>query len=264
MGEQSERSYWEATLRKYPGLHGVGYVRLGARYNRWLYGVRRAVFMRRVKLLKADFRGLEILDVGSGTGFYMDRWRELGAEKVSGLDFASAATEGLKRKYPGCNIYQLDIGEDIKEIKPRAFDVVSAFDVLFHIVDDGKYEKAIRNIFSLLRPGGLFVFSDNFIHGDTIRKAHIVHRSLAVVEGAVEDAGFRVVERFPMFVLMNYPVDSRSGILKILWMAAAGAASLCGLLGFVIGAFLYPLELLCVSFMKESPTTEVMVCKKPE
>jgi SAM-dependent methyltransferase len=264
MGEQSEKSYWEATLGKYPGLHGVGYVRLGEKYNRWLYRVRRAVFMRRVGPLKADFRGLDILDVGSGTGFYIDRWRELGAEKISALDFASAATEVLERKYPECRVFRLDIGEDVEEIGPRAFDVVSAFDVLFHIVDDGKYERAIQNIFSLLRPGGLFVFSDNFVHGDTVRKAHIVHRSLAAVEGAVEDAGFRVVERFPMFVLMNHPVDSRSGILKILWMAAAGAASLCGLLGFVVGAFLYPLELLCVSFLKESPTTEIMVCEKPE
>jgi 2-polyprenyl-3-methyl-5-hydroxy-6-metoxy-1,4-benzoquinol methylase len=220
--------------------------------------------MRKVKPLKADFRDMEILDVGSGTGFYMDRWRELGAEKISGLDFTSVATEGLKRKYPGCNIYRLDVGENVKEIKARTFDIVSAFDVLFHIVDDEKYKKAIKNIFSLLRPGGLFVFSENFIHGDTIRKAHIVHRSLAAVEGVVEDAGFRVVERFPMFALMNYPVDSRSRILKMLWMAVAGAASLCGLLGFVIGAVLYPLEMLCVSFMKESPTTEIMICRKPE
>ena len=38
-------------------------------------------------------------------------------------------------------------------------------DVLFHIVDDEGYARAIRNLAALLAPGGLLVLTENFLTG---------------------------------------------------------------------------------------------------
>src|SRR6266540_2803845 len=118
----------------------------------------------------------EILDVGSGTGFYLDRWRELGLERTTGSDVSDIAVERLQRRYPSLNIVQLDIGEESSaELAQRQFDIVSVFDVLFHITDDLKYHRAFENLAKLVRPGGLLVFSENFVHGESSRVAQQIN-----------------------------------------------------------------------------------------
>jgi SAM-dependent methyltransferase len=257
------QDYWETRLKKSFGLEAVGYLGLGKQYNRWLYRVRRRVFLRQMKSLGVDFSGAEVLDVGSGTGFYIDRWKELGVKKAIGTDITNVSVAALQRKYPGDEFYQLDIGNDLGSMRERRFDMVSAFDVLFHIVDDARFARAIQNINFILKPGGVFVLSDNFLHGETIRAAQQVSRSLKDIEKVLTSAGFKIVERAPMFILMNYPVDSRSRLLKKVWRILAKVISIHESCGFLIGALLYPLEQFCVASAKESPTTEMMICRKP-
>jgi hypothetical protein len=142
--------------------------------------------------------------------------------------------------------------------------MVSAFDVLFHIVDDSRVAQAVQNNYSIFQPGGLLVFSDNFFHGETIRATNQVSRSLKEIENVLIAAGFKIVERTPMFALMNYPVDSESQILKKSWRILAKIVSIHEISGFLIGALLYPVELLCVAAVKEGPSTEMMICRKPK
>jgi hypothetical protein len=74
------REYWEDRLRRHYSLAGVGYLRLGRRFNEWMYRVRGAVFDRMLDDLAgkagrgARWSGANVLDVGSGTGFYVERW----------------------------------------------------------------------------------------------------------------------------------------------------------------------------------------------
>lgn len=79
------------------------------------------------------------------------------------------------------------------------------------------YQRAFENIFQMLRPGGLFVFSEFFIHGESIRIQQQVNRSLNEIEAIMKKTGFRVKARVPMFALMNYPIDTKSNIFKISW-----------------------------------------------
>ena len=117
---------------------------------------------------------------------------------------------------------------------------VSAMDVLFHIVDDEQYRRAFVNIASALAPGGWFIWSDNFLHHDTERVTHQASRSLAESEDAVRAAGFEIVERVPMFVLMNYPTDSTSKLGRLAWTAMVSPAALAEPLGWLVGAALAP------------------------
>ena len=147
-------SYWENRLRGNVALEKIGYLGLGRQYNQWLYRVRKTVFRRTVKSLNVDLGKSSVLDVGSGSGFYIQQWKSLGAKEIVGLDITTAAVEHLQSKFPNVTFHKADIGEACELPAKGTFDLFSAFDVLFHIVDDARYRKAIANIHALLRPGG--------------------------------------------------------------------------------------------------------------
>lgn len=260
------RDYWESRLRQSYSLQGVGYQRLGTQYNKWMYRVRARVFQRVARSVGVDWSQARVLDVGSGTGFYVDQWHRLGVPKVAGVDITEVAVEQLRRKFSADEFEQLDVGKalpahgSLLTAHPR-FDAVSAMDVLFHIVDDAEYAQAFRNIASLLKPGGWFIWSDNFLRHGTERVTHQVSRSLADSEAAVRQAGLQIVRRVPMFVLMNHPTDSRSRLARLAWTAMVAPAALAEPLGWLVGAALYPLDLALTNVRRESPTTEIMVCR---
>ena len=213
----------------------------------------------------AYWYGRDVLDVGPGTGFYMDRWLRLGANVV-GLDFAEVALQGLAARFPGARarFLQADISQplDALPLRPASFHAVSAFDVLFHITDDAGYALALRNIASLLRPNGWFLWSDNFVRHEAERVEHQVHRPLPLTLRLLEAAGLEPVARVPMFVLMNYPADTKRAVCRWAWTAMAAPALLAEPLGWLLGAALYPLERVLVRRVRESPTTELMICRK--
>ena len=114
----------------------------------------------------------------------------------------------------------------------------------------------------MLRPRGFFVFSENFVHGEAIRAQHQVSRSLCDIEATLKKTGFKVKARVPMFALMNHPFDSKSTILKIIWQGMMLPVRKFQLLGFALGALLYPFELILTSCLKEGPSTELIICQK--
>lgn len=259
------RAYWEERLGGACTLAGVGYAGLGLPFNRWMYRVRRSVFLREMRRRLPRDRPIDVLDVGSGTGFYVERWRELGVRSIRGSDLTEAAVGHLRERHPGLPFVRLDIGARLDD--PAAaggpYDAISAFDVLFHIVDDDAFRRAFHNVWSLLRPGGLFVFSENFVHGPTQRLRHHVSRSAAEVEAAARAAGFSIERRLPMFVLMNQPVDARTELLRRWWRWLEARLRSDPASGRRLGAVLCPLELALTRVLREGPSSEMMVCRRP-
>ena len=251
--------YWEARLSDHYTLQGVGYSSLGQAFNSWMYRVRKHVFRRLISSLHLDLQSASVLDVGSGTGFYIEQWKNLRPKSTTGLDITQTAIENLKRRFPESEFRQADIGVSLPWVE--SYDVITAFDVLFHIVDDRQFAAAIRNCHAALRPNGWFIFSDNFLHGQGVRLEHQVSRSLEDIQRIVVEAGFQVKRRLPMFSLMNSPVDSDSKYRKLFWKALNRGVSLGEAAGFAIGASLFPLE-LWLTRSGESATTEIMVCRK--
>jgi SAM-dependent methyltransferase len=233
-----------------------------------MYRVRGEVFDAIVGSLEAESadraRPWRVLDIGAGTGFYVERWLARGAT-ATGCDLTAIAVERLRERFPDSQFIQADIGQPPGPELARlegSFDAVSAFDVLFHIVDDTAYHRAIANAARLLRPGGYFLWSDNFLRGPTIRVAHQVSRTLGDASAAVAAAGLEIVRRQPMFVLMNYPADTRSRLGRLAWTAMVSPAVLSDRLGGLLGRALYPIERRLVRRLSESPSTEIMVCRR--
>lgn len=258
------RDYWESRLSEQYSLTGVGYRRLGLHFNRWMYRVRARVFARVAASLGVDWSEARVLDVGAGTGFYVDQWHRLGVPSVTGFDITAKAVEELSRRFPQDRFHQVDIGQppDPALVAEGPFDAASAMDVLFHIVDDDQYAQSFRAIAALLRPGGWFLWSDNFLRHETERVEHQVSRPLEESERLVREAGFEIAGRVPMFVLMNYPADTRSRLARLGWTAMVAPAALAEPLGWLLGALLYPLEAVLTRTLRQSPTTEIMICRK--
>ncbi len=241
-------------------------MRLGQRYNAWMYRVRGEVFDRVVGKWATN-GGMDVLEVGAGTGFYVERWLRRGA-RVVGVDITDVAVEHLARSFPPpqARFLRADIGGSLEGVPLRkgSFHAVSALDVLFHIVDDAAYASAFQNIATLLRPGGWFFWSDNFLRHERAAPLppHQASRPLEESRRLVEAAGFEIVERVPMFVLMNYPADTRSRLLRWSWTAMVAPAMIAEPFGWLVGAALYPMERALVKRLRESPSTELMVCRK--
>ncbi len=256
-------SYWEKRLKANPGLLGVGYTKLGTRYNDALYQLRSEVFRQLLADLRIDAKACDVLDIGSGTGHYIREWRHAGARSVTGSDLTEVAVGRLREAFPGVTVQRFDVTDPQRPAALTQYDVVSAFDMLFHIVDDARYEQAIKNCFALVKPGGHFIFSESLPHRERHAVPHMVSRTLGEVEELLDRAGFVVVDRRPMFVLMNYPVDG-GALARLAWTAMAGPCVFSELYGGLLGKALLPLERRLVRNRVESPSTEIVVCRRRE
>ena len=255
--------YWESRLGSHVGLKGVGWLGLGESFNRWMYGVRARVFVTLLRhVAGSEIPRLRVLDVGSGSGFYHDLWRRLGVREVVASDLTDVAVERLRARRPGSQVMKLDIGTDAVPKATPLYDAISAMDVLFHIVDDEAYQRAFRDLSSLLRPDGLLILSENFLARSTVRGAHQVSRSKAAIAEILEQAGFEQLELRPMFVLMNSPVDSSSRPLNAWWSLLTRVVPVHDSVGFMLGAALYPLELALLHLVAKGPSTKLWVGRK--
>jgi 2-polyprenyl-3-methyl-5-hydroxy-6-metoxy-1,4-benzoquinol methylase len=252
--------YWEGRLSANYSLGSVGWAGLGDAFNRWMYTVRRYVF-RSAVLSATDSVSLSrsrVLDVGSGTGFYLDCWRGLGVKDLVGSDLTRTAVARLRLRLPDISIHQLDISSE--ELKPpeEPFDLVSVMDVLFHIVDDERYERAIRNLASMVKPGGLVILTENFV-GRRRTAKHQVMRTRREIEQQIRAAGITPVLERPAFVLMNSPVEAEARRMQAWWGLLTSAVEKHEVVGWVMGATLLPIELALVRAMKRGPSTKIWI-----
>jgi SAM-dependent methyltransferase len=264
MANFDPRAYWETRHSERYGPESVGYAGLGIPYNVWMYRVRAHVVAREIRSAHIDLSDCTVLDIGSGTGFYIDLWSRLGAKQVTGCDFAPFAVASLRERFPRHRFFELDVTTTSLSPELGQYDLVSAFDIFYHIVDDAKYARAFCNISSLLRPGGYFVFSENFLPEGRESRSHQVSRSCTEITELLERCGFEILRRAPMFFLMNRPLKSRSRLLSTTWRFIERVTSQRErpYLGNWLGAALYPIEIAALRWLPTGPTTEMMICRR--
>lgn len=257
-------SYWDDRLHKIKGLEGVGFKKLGPSFNKWAYKVRKQVFLKQVKALGATLEKANVLDIGSGTGFYIQIWRELGAKKITGVDITPTAVSNLKTTFPENDFFLSDIGavDFNKGGQYGTYDQVSCMDVLFHIVDDQRFEQSVANIASVIKPGGHFIYSDFYLHGDVIRGESQVSRSKKYLMDVFEKNNLELVTFKPFMYYTNKPVDTKNPIIKAFWFLLENGLYVLPFMGHVMGPLMYPFEMMAVNNRKESPTTEFTIFRK--
>lgn len=261
-GAADRRAYWEDRLGREFSLDGVGYAGLGRAFNAQMYRVRRHGFLRLVRPLVAARSAPDVLDVGSGTGFYVDLWRELGAGRITGSDVTETAVDRLSARLPEHRFVRVDIGAAELPFEPASFDFVSAIDILFHIVDEEAHARAIANLARVVRPGGHVIVSENLYRDAPPPAEHQVGRSEVTILERVRDAGLVLERRAPMFVLMNTPVRSESRRHRRAWARAVAIVRGRPALGGLLGRALFPVETALVDRLANAPSTEFLVCRR--
>jgi 2-polyprenyl-3-methyl-5-hydroxy-6-metoxy-1,4-benzoquinol methylase len=216
-------------------------------------------------IYRVDIPHAEILDIGCGTGFYVEYWSSLGARRLTGIDITRKSVTELAKRHPGFRFLQGDIGSN--EIpRDRRYDLVTAFDVLFHIVDEANFKTAIRNIGEMAAPGALVLISDNFLKKP--RQGHFeqAHRTLGEYTQELDANGLSVIGLKPIFVLMNGPVNFTSDrayrVYRKMWDTIMFIVGKSELLGAIAGFLLYHIDGILVRSMKRSITTELLICRK--
>jgi tRNA (mo5U34)-methyltransferase len=125
----------------------------------------------RVKDGIAPLEGRNVLDVGSGNGYYALQMRKAGAKTVLGVD----PTLLFAMQFQAINVFEQDAAIFIlpcrlEETPPanRAFDTTFSMGVLYHQRDPHKH---LHDLQSTLRPGGQLVLETIYLPGDDLRSA---------------------------------------------------------------------------------------------
>ncbi|MBN1251710.1 MAG: class I SAM-dependent methyltransferase [Bacteroidales bacterium] len=253
--------YWEERLSQHYSIIGVGDITLG-KYNNYLYKVRRFAFKRIIKKLNIKLYDKHVADIGAGTGFFINLWKK--AKSVTGFDITNHAVTKLKEIFTDSKFffYQSDISsKDL--IIDNKFDIISAFDVLYHITDDDKYNEAFKNINRMLSNTGILIFSDNLIRENKeFRIIHQVCRSKEFVLQILKNNGFEVQFTRPMFYLMNTVFYPNNIIQKYSFPVISRLIYKFPKFAGLIGLIIYPFEIISLLIFKETRSTEIIVCKK--
>lgn len=109
-------------------------------------------------------RAWNVLDVGSGTGHWVDFYLDVYlAKSVTAVEFVPQMAEFLRGKYAGRSevaVLQADIANE--SLPDHQFDIVNAIGVIFHIVDDRLWKQAVAKLLAALKPDGLMLIGGDF------------------------------------------------------------------------------------------------------
>ena len=196
--------YWKDRLKQHFDLTGVGFKRRSAAFNRWVYRVRTEALDQLFEQNEWLCEGKAILDVGCGTGYFIDHWSRRHADHVFGLDVAQVSVERLTNRFPDAEFACADItAPDLK--LGRTFDYVSIFDVLYHVVDDRRFEQAVENLSRLCRPNSKVIITDMFGERTVEVVKHVRNRSLDRYTEIFSKNGFRLLHIEPLFFTLMPP-----------------------------------------------------------
>jgi SAM-dependent methyltransferase len=199
MAAYDPKAYWEARLASHGGLRGTGHISFGETYNQWLYRAKRRTLEG--ALANVTIRDKQVLDVGCGNGYFVDWYLGHGAT-VSGLDIAERSIEALKRRQGG-DFRVLDISAPEVE-PPGRYDIVNVWDVLYHVVDEAGFRRALRLIGSSVRENGFLLITDRFgAANDDLRAGHVRMRCLATYQALLPALGFEFVGLKFLFRWLN-------------------------------------------------------------
>lgn len=197
--------------------------------NRLYHFVRKNTLVRKRKMI-VKATGLatgNLLDIGSGTGSFLQKMRTHGWQ-TTGLEPDATARKVAKE------LYQLDLreGDDLFNLPAKSFDAVTMWHVLEHVHDLHGYIRQIRNL--LKENGKLFIAVPNYTALDAaIYKEywaaydvprHLYHFSPRSMKVLMEKNGLEIAAYKPMWydsfyisLLSSQYKNGKSNLLAACW-----------------------------------------------
>jgi len=112
------------------------------------------------------------LDVGCGDGFFLELLRDLGFQRLSGIDLSNPMVSRARGKGLGVekgNIYELDNNED--------YDVILLIDVLEHL---DKPKAGLKKFYNSLKDNGILFLNISTCDSVSKRARRIVYSETRV------------------------------------------------------------------------------------
>ncbi len=262
------REYWERRLATSLNLGGVGHLGLGDPFNRWMYEAKYVAVRRLLERNGVQLSGAKLLDLGVGIGAWIPFWKELGIREIVGVDVSPSAIAFLRRRFPSDDFVVADVTQGIPFY--GSFDLVTAFDVLYHVTDELAFEVALRNVAKSGAHGSWVLFSDGFGSQSYQAESHVYYRSMARYREVLEANSFEILDWQPVFFTMEYPIsrmDAPYGTSLALMVRAlhAGIAGLdrAGHTGLVelVGRILYQVDTSLAAVASQGPGLKVALLR---
>ncbi|MBL8057066.1 MAG: class I SAM-dependent methyltransferase [Anaerolineales bacterium] len=199
------RAYWEERLTAQPNLRGVGHRRFSMDYNAAMYQVALENLDAVLALGPVAVPGRRVLDIGPGLGHFLRRYVERGAGQVLGVDITAASVAALQAEFPQHRFQCADVS-DLTPAELGQHDLVSVINVIFHIVDEGRFERTLRTLGRCVAPGGYFLLVDSLYGGPQPAVTHARPRPLARYRPLLAEVGLTVRAIRPMYYIMGHPL----------------------------------------------------------
>jgi SAM-dependent methyltransferase len=210
------RDHW-SQLHARGDLSSVGQSGLPADLNSWLY----RALERRVRWFVRRHHALDgvtnVFDVGSGTGYWVKVWHDMGVPRVDGCDLVPAAVERLEAAFgpAGDRFVAADIGAPEPGLPAGPYGLVSVMNVLLHLTNDDAFRRALANVAGLVGPGGSLLLVEPILldpsYGRVPTETQTSRaRALAAYRDPLEAAGLRLVELRGALAMANNPIEAGS------------------------------------------------------
>ncbi len=173
-------AYWQERVGADADLAVVGHRAMGLAYNSEIYARRiEAMESMLERHVNKPLEQLRVLDIGCGSGFYTGFWQARGVCEYVGLDISSRAIGHLANAYPKYRFVRADITEALPDtLSVRgSFDIITVFDVLYHIVDNRRVESTIANIGGLVTEDGRLFVMDCLCRRNYQVSKHVIYRA---------------------------------------------------------------------------------------
>jgi 2-polyprenyl-3-methyl-5-hydroxy-6-metoxy-1,4-benzoquinol methylase len=194
--------FWEEKFSTNFNLKAVGTDDFNEFYNKWLYKSKVSAFEMMVKKNGITIEGTKVLDIGCGTGFWIEYLVEKGADFVYGIDITKKSINKLKERYPNLEFKKVDFGKEGIDLG-RKFDLAIAIDVIYHNIDDSSFYNIIDNVAKHLKKGGKWILTGHFCSQPHQKAKHVKARPLKTYEKAFHDHNLKIEDVLPIYFLMN-------------------------------------------------------------
>jgi SAM-dependent methyltransferase len=122
------------------------------------------LILRHLRNNETSINRADILDIGSGSGHWIDFYKSLEPETITGMDVSLSSFNYLKKKYTEDSSIEIHQGKALETINALGdnYDLVNAIGVMFHIVDDFEWQETIKAIEKTMKNSGAFVVGGHF------------------------------------------------------------------------------------------------------
>jgi SAM-dependent methyltransferase len=202
-----QQAYWKSRVAGQIDLGVVGLRSLGREYNEYIYRRRLEVITAVIRDSKKPISKLRVLDIGCGSGFYVEFWRNLGVGDLVGLDVSADSVALMTARYPDFTFHAMDATDSAAfEGIEGKFDIITIFDVMYHIIDDDSALRLLLNVSGRLSDGGAILLFDHIGRRDYSFVGHVRFRGRETYRSWLNVAGLSLTRRVPLFVFLIPPV----------------------------------------------------------